>query len=77
MKRALNPRPWRQSRDAHRQRKALARARHQLAALRPQWLGQWWKHQKSPLHYRAPRPIALPRLVKKHKMRLRREFLRA
>jgi len=59
----MRPVPARQARQAHRQRKALARALHQVRAAR------WVRVPMGPVPY-----LAVPRLLRKHAAMLRRTF---
>jgi len=63
------PNPTRQRRQAHRKRKAYARALHQLFAIRNRWLAAWRGG-------RRPGRIALPKLLWQHERALMRAFYR-
>jgi hypothetical protein len=69
----MRPVPERQARQSHRERKALARVRHQLQYMIPRWLNLWnkWQRRGGP----RPQRIKLPYAVRKHKRALYTEFV--
>jgi hypothetical protein len=64
----MKPVPARQRRQAHRQRKALGRALHQVKGMRPSFLRarRWGRY---PAEQIAP-PIRVPKILRRHAMRL-------
>jgi len=66
----MKPVPARQRRQAHRQRKAFARALHQLREMWPYWRSAYsrWDAGRGPM----PERIKLPRLVHHRKVDLYR-----
>lgn len=68
-------RPAHQRRQAHRRRKALGRALHQLHAIRVLWMRAWDRYRRG----RGPKParIRLPRMLRKHKPLFRRVVIGA
>jgi hypothetical protein len=73
MKRRYNPDPYRQRRQAHRRRLALPRALHQIRSIRRPWMRAWNKFQLR--GGTKPQVIALPRLLKNHRVRLHKVFI--
>lgn len=75
----MKPRPEHQARQAHRRRKALGRALHQIRYVRAMlFRGIAWrrKHQLDSVGASvAFRSIRLPRLVRPHRRLLRRVFV--
>ncbi len=73
----MKPRPAFQRRAAHRRRKAPARALHQILAMRHEWMAAWHRAQRRPGGLSAPPPrIKLPKMLKQHRVRLYRAFVR-
>lgn len=63
----------RQARQTHRRRLAPGRARHQLDAIRPQWMHAWRKSQQR--RTAVPGRIKLPKMLSKHRVSLWRDFI--
>jgi hypothetical protein len=61
----MKPVPARQRRQAHRQRKAFARALHQIRAIYPKWRSAFsrWDAGRGP----KPARIKVPKLLKRRK----------
>lgn len=65
----MKPVPWRQARLAHRQRRALGRALHQIREMRVSYWRMWFdKPRHAVTRFKR---LAIPRLVRHHERLLR------